>query len=56
MTLAGVVSGFAVAYLAQNLLWLALGMAALWLIAVVIWIAWYRHAPRLGFASEARHV
>lgn len=56
MTLAGVVSGFAVAYLAQNLLWLALGMAALWLLAVVIWIAWYRHAPRLGFASEAGEV
>lgn len=56
MMLAGIVSGFAVAHLAQNLLWLAWGMAALWFLAALIWIAWYRQAPRLGFASETRHV
>jgi DHA1 family bicyclomycin/chloramphenicol resistance-like MFS transporter len=55
MILAGIVSGFAVAHLAQNLLWLAWGMAALWFLAALIWIAWYRRAPRLGFASETRH-
>ncbi|MHB1229749.1 MAG: multidrug effflux MFS transporter [Halothiobacillus sp.] len=52
MTLAGVVSGFAVALLAKNLLWLALGMAVLWALACLIWLTWLRHAPRLGFASE----
>lgn len=54
MTLAGVVSGFAVAHLAQNLMWLAWGMAVLWFLAALLWIAWYRRAPRLGFSSEAR--
>ncbi|MGC8698141.1 MAG: multidrug effflux MFS transporter [Halothiobacillus sp.] len=52
MTLAGVVSGFAVAWLAKNLLWLALGMLMLWGAAALIWLWWLHNAPRLGFASE----
>lgn len=54
MMLAGMVSAFAVAHLAQNLLMLAFGMAVLWLISAGIWLWWYRHAPRLGFASQTR--
>jgi DHA1 family bicyclomycin/chloramphenicol resistance-like MFS transporter len=52
MTLAGVVSGFAVAWLAKELLWLALGMLMLWGTAALIWLWWLQNAPRLGFASE----
>lgn len=52
MTLAGLVSAVAVAWLAEQIVWLAWGMAALWLVAALIWWAWLRFAPRLGFASE----
>ncbi len=52
MGLAGLVSGFAVAFLAQSLLWLAYGMLALWGAAALIWLWWLNNAPRLGFASE----
>lgn len=52
MALAGAVSAFAVAVLAQHLFWLACGMAGVWLAAVVLYGWWYRHAPRLDWASE----
>ncbi|WP_407275584.1 multidrug effflux MFS transporter [Halothiobacillus sp. DCM-1] len=52
MMLAGVVSGFCVAVLAQHLLWLALGMVAMWLLAALLYGWWSRHAPQLDWASE----
>ncbi len=52
MVLAGAVSALAVAVLAQHLLWLAGGMAVVWLVAVLLYAGWYRHAPRLDWASE----
>ena len=52
MVLAGTVSALAVAVLAQHLMWLAGGMAVVWLAALLLYGAWYRHAPRLDWASE----
>lgn len=52
MALAGTMSALAVAFLAQHLAWLAAGMAGVWLAAMLLYGWWYRHAPRLDWASE----